>query len=353
MSTPGPQMARQQVSEGFADAAAGYDTTGTEFFATMGTNLVTHGAIPPGAWVLDVGCGKGAVTIPAARAAGPDGHVTGIDLAPGMLAHAEDRARRAGVANVSFQAGDAEDPGMHPGWTPGSFDVILAGNVIQFLPRPARAVAHWRTLLTPHGKLAISWNLAEDPRWLPIIATFDTALPGNVTGFAATLRRPPFTSADDLEAMLTGASFHAPSTVLHQVTMTYCGPGHWWAAAQSQGPWAVAWRHIPAPELDPARAQAFAQLDQLRAADGALTRALTFACTARSVAASIWARSINPRARSAASSCSLRRIASPPSRVRTPRGGLRPGSSSKARTARQVSSVTSGSHVPEPTMSPW
>ena len=159
-----PPADGRQVSEGFAEAAAGYDSTGTEFFTTMGQHLVDHAQIPPGAWVLDVGCGKGAVTFPAARAAGPGGVVAGIARAPGMLTPREDRARRAGVTNVSFQPGDAEDPGTYPGWTAGSFDVILAGNVIQFLPQPGHAVRQWHQLLTPPGKLAISWSLAEDPR---------------------------------------------------------------------------------------------------------------------------------------------------------------------------------------------
>jgi ubiquinone/menaquinone biosynthesis C-methylase UbiE len=279
MTAHDPQTVKQQVSEGFADAASGYDSTGTEFFATMGQYLVTHARIPAGAWVLDVGCGKGAVTIPAARAAGPNGHVTGIDLAPGMLAHAEDRARRAGVTNVRFQAGDAEDPGTHPGWTADSFDVILAGNVIQFLPRPAHAAWHWRTLLTPPGKLAISWSLAEDPRWLPVIAAFDAALPDGVTGFVGILRRPPFASVETLETMLADCGYHTPATVIHRVTMTYRTPGQWWDAARSQGPWAVAWRHIPPDQLDQAQAEAFALLEPLRTGDGTLTRTLTFACT--------------------------------------------------------------------------
>jgi ubiquinone/menaquinone biosynthesis C-methylase UbiE len=279
MSTPEPQAVKQQVSEGFADAASGYDTTGTEFFTTMGQHLVDHARIPAGAWVLDVGCGKGAVTIPAARAAGLHGHVTGIDLAPGMLAHAEDRARRAGVANVKFQVGDAEDPATHPGWTAGSFDVILAGNVIQFLARPAHAAWQWHRLLTPPGKLAISWSLAEDPRWLPVIAAFDTRMPGGRTGFAAMLRRPAFESVETLEQMLTGGGFHAPSTAVHRVTMTYCTPAHWWEAARSQGPWAVAWRHLPPDQLEAAQHEAFALLEDLRGSDGTLTRTLTFACT--------------------------------------------------------------------------
>jgi ubiquinone/menaquinone biosynthesis C-methylase UbiE len=278
-STPDPETAGQHVSEGFAAAAAGYDSTGTEFFTTMGQHLADHAAIPAGAWVLDVGCGKGAVTLPAARAAGPDGHVTGIDLAPGMLTGAEDRAHRAGVTNVSFQAGDAEAPGTYPGWDRDSFDVILAGNLIQFLAQPARTVRAWHRLLTPPGKLAISWSLAEDARWLPVIAAFDDAMPSGRPGFAAMLRRPAFESMETLHAMLTGAGYHYPASVTHQVTMTYTGPDQWWKAARSQGPWAAAWRHIPPTALDPARQQAFTLLETLRGPDGTLTRTLTFACT--------------------------------------------------------------------------
>jgi hypothetical protein len=93
------------------------------------------------------------------------------------------------------------------------------------------------------------------------------------------LRRPAFESLETLHAMLTGAGYHYPASVTHQVTMTYTSPDQWWTAAQSQGPWAVAWRHIPPAALGPARQQAFTLLDQLRGPDGTLTRTLTFACT--------------------------------------------------------------------------
>jgi 2-polyprenyl-3-methyl-5-hydroxy-6-metoxy-1,4-benzoquinol methylase len=278
-STPGPETVRQQVSEGFAAAADGYDTTGTEFFTVLGEHLAADAQIPVGARVLDVGCGKGAVSLPAARAAGPDGHVTGIDLAPGMLAYADGRARHAGLSNVTFQAGDAEDPAASGRWGPGSFDVILAGNVIQFLPQPERAVRAWHQLLTPAGTVAVSWTVAEDPRWLRVIATFDTALPAQVTGFKALLRRAPFGCEDELEALLADTGFGAPATVLHRITMTYRSPQQWWQAARSQGPWAVAWRHIPPGRLPAAQSQAFALLEGLREPDGTLIRTITFACT--------------------------------------------------------------------------
>ncbi len=279
MPLASPAELKRQVAAGFAEASEGYDASGPEFFQTVGEWLVDAAGVPRGAWVLDAGCGKGAVSLPAARAAGPEGHVTGIDLAAPMLAHARDRARRAGLSNVSFREGDAEDPGRYPGWEPGSFDVILAGNVLQFLPRPAEAVARWHALLTPYGRLGVAWTVAQAPAWMPVIAAVDAHVPDGVPGFGAFMRRPPFHNPAALQAVLTSAGFHDITTVTRELTMVYDSPDAWWATDQTQGPWALSWRHIPADRLPAATRDAFTALEPLRGADGSLTRTLTFALT--------------------------------------------------------------------------
>jgi ubiquinone/menaquinone biosynthesis C-methylase UbiE len=266
---------KEQVRVGFAAAADGYDATGTEFFGEMGQHLVAHAGIRPGAAVLDVGCGKGAVALPAARATGPDGHVMGIDLALPMLEYARNAAARQGLTNTRFEEGDAEAPPF----AAGSFDVLLAGNVMQWLPEPATAVRRWRDLLAPGATLATSWGLAEDPRWVPVIAAFDAQMPKIAAGFAVTMRRPPFQSVETLESLLTHSWYHGVATATHQVTMVYNGPAQWWAASSAQAPWAVCWRHIPAEQLHTAKWEAFRLLEALRGPDGMVTRTLTFACT--------------------------------------------------------------------------
>jgi len=66
----------------FEQASGSYDSVGVDFFTPMGAALVEAAAPPPGASVLDVGCGRGAVLFPAAAAVGPTGSVTGIGAPP-------------------------------------------------------------------------------------------------------------------------------------------------------------------------------------------------------------------------------------------------------------------------------
>jgi ubiquinone/menaquinone biosynthesis C-methylase UbiE len=275
----GPDALKTHVTEGFAAAAGGYDADGTEFFGQVGRWLVQAAQVPAEAWVLDVGCGKGAVSIPAAQAAGPRGHVTGIDLATPMLAYAQERARAAALANVTFAEGDAEDPGTYPGWPPESFDVVLAGNVLQFLPRPVLAVLHWYALLMPGGIMGTAWTVGQEARWMPVIAAIDAYVPDGVPAFGAFMRRPPFDAIGAVDAMLTGTGYQQVTTTTRQVTVIYASPAHWWTAYQTQGPWALSWRHIPPDRLAQARRDALALLELICEPDGSLTRTLTFAFT--------------------------------------------------------------------------
>ena len=70
--------------------------------------LLEELALPPGAWILDVGCGVGRHAVPLAQAGL---HVVGIDLSLGMLRQAQARASESGVHADWVQA-DAADFGF-------------------------------------------------------------------------------------------------------------------------------------------------------------------------------------------------------------------------------------------------
>jgi len=54
-----------------------------DYWDYFGIRLVEHAAIPPGASILDVGCGTGSSLFPAAERVAEKGHAFGIDMCPG------------------------------------------------------------------------------------------------------------------------------------------------------------------------------------------------------------------------------------------------------------------------------
>lgn len=51
----------------------------------LAAELVDRASLQQGWNVLDIACGTGLATYPAAEAVGPEGSVTGIDLSPGLI----------------------------------------------------------------------------------------------------------------------------------------------------------------------------------------------------------------------------------------------------------------------------
>lgn len=82
---------------------------------------------------LDVGCGTGALTQTILQAAGARA-VKGVDPSAGFVEHA--RARTAD-SRASFEVGDAQNLPVDT----ASFDAVVAGLVLNFVPQPSRAVA--------------------------------------------------------------------------------------------------------------------------------------------------------------------------------------------------------------------
>ncbi len=94
----GPDRARHALGKPFSDAACGAYLTEVGAFISL--------LPPPPRLLLDLGCGTGWTSVFFARM-GYD--VTGIDLAPDMIAAAEVNKRQHGLDNLSFLVGDFED----------------------------------------------------------------------------------------------------------------------------------------------------------------------------------------------------------------------------------------------------
>ena len=100
---------------------------------------------PPPAAVLDVGAGTGAMSLLAAEL----GHrVTALDLAPGMLDRAREKAAERNL-DVAFVVGPAESPPAGP------FDAVMERHVLWTTADPVAVLRAWRAVTRPGGRLVL------------------------------------------------------------------------------------------------------------------------------------------------------------------------------------------------------
>ena len=100
----------------------------------------------PPARIADLGCGTGTLSVLLGEAGY---EVDGVDFSPRMVELAERKAE--GRAGLRFVQADAFDPPLPE----LSYDVVLCRHVLWAMPDPAVALARWKRLLTPTGRLVL------------------------------------------------------------------------------------------------------------------------------------------------------------------------------------------------------
>jgi len=122
--------------------------------------IVNSLSLTPGMKVLDAGCGPGRVAIPLARAVGPTGTVVAADLQQGMLDRVSEKARAAGLRNVSTVRTGLGEGALGD----NAFDRAVVCAVLGELPNRASALDKLVKCLKPEGLLAIA-ELIFDPHF--------------------------------------------------------------------------------------------------------------------------------------------------------------------------------------------
>ena len=92
---------------GYPEELANVPESAVESFAGV-ANPWTLGRLAPGQRVLDLGSGAGTDSLIAAQMVGAEGHVTGVDMTPEMLAKARGAATEMAVENADFVEAEAE-----------------------------------------------------------------------------------------------------------------------------------------------------------------------------------------------------------------------------------------------------
>ena len=143
---------------GYPPELAHVPDSAVESFAGV-ANPFSLGRLEPGEHVLDLGCGAGTDSLVAAQMVGEQGHVTGIDMTPQMLAKARAAAAEMGAANVEFIESEAE----RLPFPDGSFEIVISNGVIDLIPDKDAVFAEIFRVLTPSGRIQIADVTIQNP----------------------------------------------------------------------------------------------------------------------------------------------------------------------------------------------
>ena len=120
--------------------------------------------IQPGQTVLEVGCGTGFFTIPAARMIGDQGSLVAMDVLSDYIDRVSEKVEAADLKNVRVVKRDALDTGLDT----ESIDTALLFGVIPFPALPLnRLLPEMHRVLKPGGTLAVWLFPPVVQSWVP------------------------------------------------------------------------------------------------------------------------------------------------------------------------------------------
>ena len=173
----------------YAEFAPIYDRIFGKIFYNRLERVIDDLEIPAGAQVLEVGAGTG-TSFPAYPT---HCSVTGVDLAPDMLARARQKIEENGWRHLKVLEMNALDLKFPD----NSFDFVMAFHVVTVVPDPVRMIAEANRVCKPNGKIAIVNHFTSD---VPVLGSLTRAVDPLTRwlGWRTDLQLKPFIAATGL-----------------------------------------------------------------------------------------------------------------------------------------------------------
>lgn len=107
--------------------------------------------LEPGMKVADIGAGTGYFSRRFAKVVGPTGEVWALDIQPGLLEYADQKAREEGLTAHRTRVPAADDPGL----APASMDRVFIADVLHHIEPRSPYVKKMVEAVKPGGRLVI------------------------------------------------------------------------------------------------------------------------------------------------------------------------------------------------------
>jgi ubiquinone/menaquinone biosynthesis C-methylase UbiE len=254
------KLQRRVQRYGWDKAAEYYEGFWSRQLAPAQSRLLELAALQPGERVLDIACGTGLVTFPAAAAAGANGEIVGTDISEAMIDLVRQLAAQRGVTNVSFDRMDAEDLGALPDV---SFDAVLTALGLMYVPDVLQALKEQHRVLKPGGRaVAAVWGQRDRCGWAEIFPIVESKIASDVC--------PMFFQMGTKNALAQTMEMAGFADVAHEripSTLRYESEEEAIGAAYLGGPVALAYSRMDAPTRDAAQREYLESISAYR--DGA------------------------------------------------------------------------------------
>jgi ubiquinone/menaquinone biosynthesis C-methylase UbiE len=171
-----PKLQRWVQRQGWDRASDSYERYWRRQLQPAIDDVLERAHLQAGEDVVEVACGTGMVTLPAAAAIGPAGRMLATDLAPRMIDALQQRACDFGLTNIEVAALGAEALAAS-----GEFDVALCSLGLMYVPSPAEAIAAMHRALRPDGRIVVSvWGERRNCGWAELFPIVDARVSSDV-----------------------------------------------------------------------------------------------------------------------------------------------------------------------------
>lgn len=250
---------------GWDTAVAHYERYWARQLEPVQQMLLSRARMVAGEDVLDVACGTGLVTLPAAASVAGDGvdgrpgRVAAADLSPAMVSAVETRARLAGLTNVETMTCAAEELNVE-----GSYDVALCSLGLMYVPEPLGALVEMRRVLRPGGRVVVAvWGERRRCGWADLFGIVDARVSSDVCPLFFALGAP-----GAMAALLDRAGFVDVGHERLSVGLDYADECEALGAAFLGGPVALAYARFDERTKAEAEREYLDSLDEFRTDSG-------------------------------------------------------------------------------------
>jgi len=245
---------------GWDRAARDYESGWQRPLRPAQDELLERAALQSGQRVLDVACGTGLVTFPAADAVAPGGAVVATDLSDGMIERARQLVEERGIRNVTFERMDAETLDLPD----DTFDAALCSLGLMYVPDPEQALREMHRVLAPGGRAVASvWGARTQCGWAAVFPIVDRRVQSDVCPLFFRLG-----TGTALEAAFRAAGFTAVTSHRVRTALPFDSAEDACGAVFEGGPVALAWGTFDEETRDGARAEYLDAIAPYRNGDG-------------------------------------------------------------------------------------